>query len=38
MIKVLIKSSNLRSEEHGNYFKDIIYRIIKKVRTIGNLR
>ena len=37
-IKVLTNPSKLRNEKHRNYFTDIIYRMIMKVRTIGNLR
>ena len=36
--KMLTNPSKLRSEKHGNYFTKIIYSMIMKVRTIGNLR
>ena len=38
MIKVLKNNSKLRNKEHRNYFTDIIYRMILKVKTIGNLQ
>ena len=30
--------SKVRNEKQRNYFTDIIYRMVMKVRTIGNLR
>ena len=36
--KSVHKPSKLKNEKHRNYFTDIIYRMIMKVRTIGNLR
>ena len=35
--KMLTNPSKLRSEKHRNYFTEIIYSMIMKVRTIGNL-
>ena len=32
------KSLKLRNQKHRNHFMDAIYRMIMKVRTIGNLR
>ena len=38
IIKVPTNPSKLKNKKHRNYFMDIIYRMIMKVRTIGNLR
>ena len=37
IVKVLTNPSKLKNEKRRNYFTDIIYRMIMKVRTIGNL-
>ena len=38
IVKVVTNPSKLRNERHRNYFTNIIYRVIMKVRTIGNKR
>ena len=38
IIKVLASLSKLRKEEHRNYFKSIIYRIIMKVNKLNNCK
>ena len=35
---MLTNPSKLRNEEHRNYFTDIIYMMIMRIRTVGNLR
>ena len=37
IIKVLTNPSKPKKEKHRNYFMDIMYRMIMKVRTTGNL-
>ena len=38
IIKVPTNPSELRNEEHRNYFTDIICKMNMRVRTTGNLR
>ena len=38
MIKVLTSPSKLRDEEHRNYFTDILYRKILKVKRLDNYK
>ena len=38
IIKMLTSLSNLRNEKNRNYFQDIMYRLIMKVKVADNLR